>query len=171
MGLGHAFEMDPKTEDGFLLELSQAIMAREIFPKASLKYMPPTKFMTGNIFMGHIQDALFNLVAIWSSQSLLLQGMLTEAIHNVMAGAVTVADPALGERLQYRLNTTGATVVPAKNPWRLYEEDTPRHARAGSACPPGRVGGRLRRPVPGGVQLPAPDHGAPGLAVDRKSVV
>ena len=81
MGLGHAFEMDPKTEDGFLLELSQAIMAREIFPKASLKYMPPTKFMTGNIFMGHIQDALFNLVAIWSSQSLLLQGMLTEAIH------------------------------------------------------------------------------------------
>ncbi len=81
MGLGHAFEMDPKTENGFLLELSQAIMAREIFPKARLKYMPPTKFMTGNIFMGHIQDALFNLVAIWSHQSLLLQGMLTEAIH------------------------------------------------------------------------------------------
>ncbi len=81
MGLGHAFEMDPKTEDGFLLELSQAIMAREIFPKARLKYMPPTKFMTGNIFMGHIQDALFNIVAIWSKQSLLLQGMLTEAIH------------------------------------------------------------------------------------------
>jgi len=33
--------------------------------------------------------------------------------HNdVMAGAVTVADPALGERLQYRLNTTGATLGP-----------------------------------------------------------
>ncbi|MBQ4004507.1 MAG: D-lysine 5,6-aminomutase subunit alpha, partial [Firmicutes bacterium] len=61
MGLGHAFEMDPMTEDGFLLELSQAQMAREIFPNASLKYMPPTKFMTGNIFRGHIQDALFNL--------------------------------------------------------------------------------------------------------------
>ena len=81
MGLGHAFEMDPMTEDGFLLELSQAQMAREIFPNASLKYMPPTKFMTGNIFRGHIQDALFNLVAIWSGQSLQLLGMLTEAIH------------------------------------------------------------------------------------------
>ena len=81
MGLGHAFEMDPNTEDGFLLELSQAIMAREIFPNARLKYMPPTKFMTGNIFKGHIQDALFNLVAIWSGQSLQLLGMLTEAIH------------------------------------------------------------------------------------------
>ncbi len=81
MGLGHAFEMDPETEDGFLYELSQAIMAREIFPKASLKYMPPTKFMTGNIFRGHIQDALFNLVSVWSGQSLQLLGMLTEAIH------------------------------------------------------------------------------------------
>ena len=81
MGLGHAFEMDPSTEDGFLLELAQAQMAREIFPKARLKYMPPTKFMTGNIFRGHLQDALFNLATVWTHQSLLLTGMLTEAIH------------------------------------------------------------------------------------------
>ena len=43
--------------------------------------MPPTKFMTGNIFRGHLQDALFNLVTVWSNQSILLTGMLTEAIH------------------------------------------------------------------------------------------
>jgi beta-lysine 5,6-aminomutase alpha subunit len=81
MGLGHAFEMDPNIEDGFLYELAQAIMAKEIFPRAALKYMPPTKFMTGNIYKGHIQDALFNLIAVWSGQSLQLLGMLTEAIH------------------------------------------------------------------------------------------
>jgi len=81
MGLGHAFEMDPDMENGFLYELAQAIMAREIFPKAPLKYMPPTKFMTGNIFKGHIQDALFNMIAVWSGQSLQLLGMPTEAIH------------------------------------------------------------------------------------------
>ncbi|MDR2089579.1 MAG: lysine 5,6-aminomutase subunit alpha, partial [Clostridiales Family XIII bacterium] len=81
MGLGHAFEMDPEIEDGFLYELAQAVMAKEIFPNAALKYMPPTKFMTGNIFRGHIQDALFNLIAVWSGQSLQLLGMLTEAIH------------------------------------------------------------------------------------------
>lgn len=81
MGLGHAFEMDPNMENGFLYELSQAIMAREIFPKAALKYMPPTKFMTGNIFKGHIQDALFNLVSVWSGQTIQLLGMMTEAIH------------------------------------------------------------------------------------------
>jgi len=81
MGLGHAFEMDPGLENGFLLELAQAQMTREIFPKAPLKYMPPTKFMTGNIFRGHIQDALFNIIGIWTSQGLQLLGMPTEAIH------------------------------------------------------------------------------------------
>lgn len=81
MGLGHAFEMDPMLENGFLYELAQAQMTREIFPRATLKYMPPTKFMTGNIFRGHIQDALFNMVGIWTSQGIQLLGMPTEAIH------------------------------------------------------------------------------------------
>lgn len=81
MGLGHAFEMDPMIKDGFLYELAQAQMTREIFPKAPLKYMPPTKFMTGNIFRGHIQDALFNMIGIWTQQGIQLLGMPTEAIH------------------------------------------------------------------------------------------
>ncbi len=81
MGLGHAFEMDSELENGFLYELAQAQMTREIFPNAPLKYMPPTKFMTGNIFRGHIQDALFNMIGIWTNQGLQLLGMPTEAIH------------------------------------------------------------------------------------------
>ena len=81
MGLGHAFEMDPSLKNGFLYELAQAIMTREIFPKATLKYMPPTKFMTGNIFRGHVQDALFNMIGVWSHQGIQLLGMLTEAVH------------------------------------------------------------------------------------------
>lgn len=81
MGLGHAFEIDPELENSFLYELAQAQMIREIFPKAPLKYMPPTKFMTGNIFKGHIQDALFNLAGIWTGQGIQLLGMPTEAIH------------------------------------------------------------------------------------------
>lgn len=81
MGLGHAFEMTPDLENGFLYELAQAQMIREIFPKAPLKYMPPTKFMTGNVFKGHVQDALFNQISIWTGQGIQLLGMLTEAIH------------------------------------------------------------------------------------------
>ena len=81
MGLGHAFEMDPGLKNGFLFELAQAQQAREIFPKAPLKYMPPTKFMTGDIFRGNVQDALFNMVTIMTGQKVHLLGMLTEAIH------------------------------------------------------------------------------------------
>lgn len=80
-GLGHAFEISPEVENGFLYELAQAQMAREIFPKAPLKYMPPTKFMTGNIFRGHVQDALFNMVTVMTNQKIHLLGMMTEAIH------------------------------------------------------------------------------------------
>ena len=81
MGLGHAFEMNPELENGFLYELAQAQMTREIFPNAPLKYMPPTKFMTGNIFKGQIQDALFNQISIWTNQGIQLLGMITEAVH------------------------------------------------------------------------------------------
>jgi len=81
MGLGHAMEMDPELENGFLLELAQAQMSRQIFPEAPLKYMPPTKHMTGNIFRGHVQDALFNAVGAMTNQGIQLLGMMTEAMH------------------------------------------------------------------------------------------
>jgi len=81
MGLGHAFEMDPELENAFLYEFAQAQLARQIFPNAPLKYMPPTKFKTGNIYRAHIQDALFNIVTVISHQRIHLLGMLTEAIH------------------------------------------------------------------------------------------
>lgn len=81
MGLGHAFEMNPKIKNGFLYELAQAQMAREIFPEAPLKYMPPTKHMTGNIFMGYAMNTLFNFIAKSTNQGIILLGMLTEAIH------------------------------------------------------------------------------------------
>ncbi len=81
MGLGHAFEMNPDIKNGFLLEFAQALMAREIFEKHPLKYMPPTKFMTGDIFKGYAMNTLFNFVSKATGQSIELLGMLTEAIH------------------------------------------------------------------------------------------
>lgn len=81
MGLGHAFEIDPSIENGFLYEIAQAQMAREIFPQAPLKYMPPTKHSTGNIFQTQAQDTLFNAATTMTSQSIHLLAMMTEAIH------------------------------------------------------------------------------------------
>ena len=56
-------------------------MAREIFPDCPLKYMPPTKHMTGDIFRGHVQDAMFSLASVMSGQGIHLLGMMTEAMH------------------------------------------------------------------------------------------
>ena len=81
LGLGHAFEIDPHQEDSFLLELAQAQMSRQIFPRAPLKFMPPTKHMTGDIFQGYIMNGMFNLAGVVTGQGIQLLGMLTEAIH------------------------------------------------------------------------------------------
>ena len=67
--------------DSFLLELAHAQLIRELFPDAPLKYMPPTKHMTGNVFAGHLLDAFFNLAGVMTDQSILLIGMMTEGIH------------------------------------------------------------------------------------------
>lgn len=81
IGLGHAMQMDPWLEDMFILEIAQARLVREIFPKSPIKYMPPTKHMTGNIFRGHVQDALFALASVMTEQGIHLVGIMTEAMH------------------------------------------------------------------------------------------
>ena len=81
LGLGHAFEINPAVPDSFLLELAHAQLVRELFPDAPLKYMPPTKHMTGNVFGGFLLDAFFNLAGVMTGQSILLIGMMTEGIH------------------------------------------------------------------------------------------
>jgi beta-lysine 5,6-aminomutase alpha subunit len=81
LGLGHAFEINPAVPDSFLLELAHAQLVRELFPDAPLKYMPPTKYMTGNVFAGYLLDAFFNLCGMMTDQSILLIGMMTEGIH------------------------------------------------------------------------------------------
>ena len=86
IGLGDAYEIDPRLEDGFLFALAQAQLARQIFPRSPLKYMPPTKHMTGDIFKGHLMDAMFNLASVMTRQTIHLCGMMTEAIHTPFLG-------------------------------------------------------------------------------------
>ncbi len=81
LGLGHAFEIDPKVENAFLYELAHAQLARQLFPEAPLKYMPPTKYKSTDIFHAHCLDAMFNLASVTTGQGIHLAGILTEAIH------------------------------------------------------------------------------------------
>src|SRR4051794_9451071 len=80
LGLGHAFEINPDLPDSFRMELAHAMLARELFPNAPLKWMPPTRHMSGDVFRGYLLDAFFNLAGVLTGQSILLVGMMTEAV-------------------------------------------------------------------------------------------
>ncbi len=82
LALGHAFEMDPNIEDSILYEWAQAQLVRELFPRAPIKFMPPTKHKDGDIFFSYLYDGMFNLAGAITGQTIQLLGMHTEAIHN-----------------------------------------------------------------------------------------
>ncbi len=114
MGLGHAFEINPDVENGFLFEIAQAEMAREIFPNAPLKYMPPTKHINGNIFRAYQQNVMFNIATTLTDQSIHLLGMMTEAIHTPFlsdrymaiknAQMIQTSMKSLGDEIEFKEN-------------------------------------------------------------------
>jgi beta-lysine 5,6-aminomutase alpha subunit len=103
IGLGHAFEINPDVPESFRLELAHALLARQLFPKAPLKWMPPTRHMTGDVFRGYLLDGFFNLVGAMTGQGILLVGMMTEA---VVTPWISDRDLAL-QNVRYVLNAAG----------------------------------------------------------------
>jgi len=75
LGLGHAFEINPDLPDSFRLELAHALLARTLFPEAPLKWMPPTKHMTGDIFGGYLLDGFFNLAGALTGRAEIADGL------------------------------------------------------------------------------------------------
>ncbi|QSB06699.1 lysine 5,6-aminomutase subunit alpha [Natronoglycomyces albus] len=103
LGLGHAFEINPDLPESFRMELAHALLARQLFPDAPLKWMPPTKHMTGDVFRGNLLDGFFNLAGVMTGQSILLVGMMTEA---VVTPWLSDRDIAL-QNVRYVLNSCG----------------------------------------------------------------
>ncbi len=103
LGLGHAFEINPDVPDSFRLELAHALLARQLFPHAPLKWMPPTRHMTGDVFRGYLLDGFFNLVGAMTGQGILLVGMMTEA---VVTPWLSDRDLAL-QNVRYVMNACG----------------------------------------------------------------
>jgi beta-lysine 5,6-aminomutase alpha subunit len=106
LGLGHAFEINPDLPDSFRTELAHALLARQLFPDAPLKWMPPTKHMTGDVFRGYLLDGFFNLVGAMTGQGILLVGMMTEA---VVTPWISDRDLAL-QNVRYVLGAAGGLV-------------------------------------------------------------
>ncbi len=103
LGLGHAFEINPDLPDSFRMELAHAMLARDLFPDAPLKWMPPTRHMTGDVFRGYLLDGFFNLVGALTGQNILLVGMMTEA---VVTPWISDRDLAL-QNVRYVMNAAG----------------------------------------------------------------
>jgi beta-lysine 5,6-aminomutase alpha subunit len=121
-GLGHAFEIDKSIEDSFLMEMAQAQLVRQIFPRHPIKWMPATKHKTGDIFWSHRVDGLYDLVGVATEQSIELLGMMTESIHTPLlqdrfaalkgADYVFTAARHLSDEIQW--NPHGRVVARAK---------------------------------------------------------
>ena len=85
------------------MELAHAMLARDLFPDAPLKWMPPTRHMTGDVFRGYLLDGFFNLVGALTGQGILLVGMMTEA---VVTPWLSDRDLAL-QNVRYVMNAAG----------------------------------------------------------------
>ena len=131
LGLGHAFEINPDVPDSFRMELAHALLARELFPEAPLKWMPPTRHMTGDVFRGYMLDAFFNLVGTLTGQGILLVGMMTEA---VVTPWLSDRDLAL-QNVRYVMNAAG----------NLHEDFRP--------APDGFIAGRARQVLGESIEL------------------
>ena len=115
MSIGHAMEMDPSYDQVILMEIARAQMTRQIFPKAPLKYMCATKYKSGDIFMAHALDTIFNLIGSMTNQGVILLGMPTEAIHTpwmqdrsmAIRDANYILNGALGLSQEFGFNSQG----------------------------------------------------------------
>ena len=157
LGLGHAFEIDPDLPDSFRMELAHALLARELFPKAPLKWMPPTRHMTGDVFRGYLLDGFFNLAGALTGQGILLVGMMTEA---VVTPWLSDRDLAL-QNVRYVLEATGA----------LHEDFRPRARWHDRRARPHGAGGvhRPARPDPRPPERPPRRHRRRHLRPDEAS--
>lgn len=80
-GLGHAFEVDPDRENSLLYEITHAMLVSKLFPRSPVKFMPPTRWMTGDIYKAVAINTLYNLVSVMTDQRIHFPGMLSEGIH------------------------------------------------------------------------------------------
>src|SRR5207237_8215069 len=65
MGLGHAFEIDPSTPNHLLYEIASAQLIRDLFPGYPIKYMPPTKHMSVDVFLELVNVRFFNFMDVY----------------------------------------------------------------------------------------------------------
>jgi len=105
MAIGHAYDMDPFREGGFLLELARAAMVRDFYPRSPLVYMPPPIFSTGSDIEKKIIGTLFLCSSVMTEQSVIYLPFNID-FAGLLKGARTIiqATRTLGDEIQFVSN-------------------------------------------------------------------
>lgn len=82
IGLSHSFCMDPMREDSLLYEIATAQLVRDLFPRSPVKYVPPSRYKTGDVFFAQVLDAFYTLVGNFTRQSVLQLGLGSEGVQS-----------------------------------------------------------------------------------------
>lgn len=103
--VGHAFDVDPLMDEGFLHELARAALMRELYPRNLLVYLPPSKFCLDRPVSCTELNALFELSASITEQSIVVSPVFRNKIEMLDTAALVLKNSrTLGDEIQFYPN-------------------------------------------------------------------
>jgi len=103
--VGHAFDVDPLMDEGFLHELARASLMRELYPRNPLVYLPPSKFCLNKPLSCTELNALFELSASITEQSIVVNPLFKDKFEMLQTAALVLKNSrTLGDEIQFYPN-------------------------------------------------------------------
>lgn len=103
--IDHSFELDPLMEDGFIHELARAALIREIYPRSNIIYYYPATAKGENPIESSRVNAIFNLAAAITEQSIAVTVPFTGRNEGAKASSLTFNNTkSLGNEIQFNPN-------------------------------------------------------------------
>lgn len=103
--VGHAFDIDPLMDEGFLHELSRAALMRELYPRNPIVYMPPSKFCLDKPMSCAELNALFEIAASVTEQSMVMSPVMKNKFEMLKTAAIVFKNSrTLGDEIQFNPN-------------------------------------------------------------------
>jgi beta-lysine 5,6-aminomutase alpha subunit len=103
--VGHAFDVDPLMDEGFLHELARAALMRELYPRNLLVYLPPSKFCLDKPLSCTELNAIFELAASVTEQSVVASPLFKNKFEMLQTAALVLKNSrTLGDEIQFYPN-------------------------------------------------------------------
>ncbi len=103
--VGHAFDIDPLMDEGFLHELARASLMRELYPRNPIVYLPPSKFCLDKPMSCAELNALFELAASITEQSVVMGPSFKNKFEMLLTAAIILKNSrTLGDEIQFNPN-------------------------------------------------------------------